>query len=379
MTIPEFEELLNRYLQGQCSEAEIAMLRYWYYTYEMKDLPELTEEQISQVTAMQPPVLPAAMPVVKVRRLRWAWAAAACLLLLTGTALLLLLPHLKHPQMEQATLQIVPGGNKARLTLANGKTIVLDSAGTGALARQGNISIIKASNGLLQYQVTGAASAGDDNIINTISTPAGGQYQLVLADGTRVWLNASSAISFPAAFKTGIREVALKGEAYFEVAHDAARPFIITSGGQQTEILGTHFNINDYQDNGHIITTLLEGKIRISQKQQHVTLTPGQQAIVQDGQDIVVKENVNTAMAVAWKNGLFKFNNTRLKEVMLQLGRWYDVDVRYEGQITERRFSGEITRNASIAEVLDMLKLLKINFTITNNGARKVITVTPDT
>ncbi|WP_213086888.1 FecR family protein [Chitinophaga agrisoli] len=351
------------------------MLRYWYYNYEMQDLPELTEEQINQVIALQPPALPA----VKVRRFPLAWLAAASLLLLIGTAAFFLLYQQKQaPPAQALSKPIVPGGNKAVLTLASGETIVLDSVQKGALARQGNVRIVKTANGLVQYQFAANEATAGDHAINRIATPAGGQYQLVLSDGTRVWLNASSAIHFPASFQAGIREVELTGEAYFEVAANAASPFVVNAGGQRTEVLGTHFNINDYKDNGNIIITLLEGKIRVGKDQQQVTLAPGQQALVQDNHPITVNENANIEMAVAWKNGLFKFNDTPLEDVMLQLSRWYDVDVSYEGQMADRRFSGEITRNAGITEVLAMLQLLKVKFTIKDNGGRKTIIVMPD-
>ncbi|HEY0177805.1 MAG TPA: FecR domain-containing protein [Pedobacter sp.] len=371
MNIPEFEELLGRYLEGKCTVEEVDLLRHWYYSYEMKDLPELTGEQLMEIVAMHPEISSAGKTV----SYRLWWSVAAALFFVVSAGLYFVSRREQGTRFTQYHAPILPGGNRAVLTLAGGKKIILTNAGNGQLANQGSVRISKTADGVVQYAFTGEPDHSAENNINLISTPAGGQYHLILADGSQVWLNSSSSIKFPASFSTNERRIGISGEAYFEVSHDARRPFRVVCDGQTTEVLGTHFNINGYQDNGSIVTTLLEGKVRITKDHREVLLSPGEQARVTPDHTITVTEHADAELAVAWKNGLFKFNKTDLKEVMQQLGRWYDVDVRYNGQIRDRKFSGEITRGANISEVLDMLSLLKINFKISETGQRKVITV----
>ncbi|TWV92731.1 FecR family protein [Chitinophaga pinensis] len=310
-----------------------------------------------------------------VRTLRaWWWAAAILILCFS------LLGIYRWQQQkstvnsrlaQQTNPDIMPGSNKAVLTLANGQKVNLDSTGH-QLIREGETAVQQQGGSLLY-----TASAGTAVSYNTLTTPRGGQFQLVLGDGTRVWLNAASSIRYPTTFNGDTREVTINGEAYFQVATDPGHPFTVHTEGQSITVLGTQFNINNYGDNGHTITTLLEGKIRIDNGRQKVELAPGEQSIA-NAADISVNRNTDTDMVIAWKNGLFKFNGTRLEDVMKQLRRWYDVDVTYVGTAPDRRFSGEITRSADITEVLDMLRLLHVNFKITDNGPRKTITVVPD-
>jgi ferric-dicitrate binding protein FerR (iron transport regulator) len=245
----------------------------------------------------------------------------------------------------------LPGSNKAILTLGNGDRISLTDAADGELARQGDTRISKTKDGQLLYEPENGAAGGMVKR-NTISTPRGGQYRIDLPDGTRVWLNAASSLAFPASF-AGLdeRSVELTGEAYFEVAKDAGKPFKVISNAHTVEVLGTHFNINAYNDEPDIKTTLLEGAVRVNGSM----LRPGQQSVLANGRLSI--RNAETDMETAWKNGEFIFNGQDFKTVMRTISRWYDVDVVYEYDPKPFRIGGEVSRSRSITEVLKMLEV----------------------
>lgn len=269
---------------------------------------------------------------------------------------------------------ILPGGNKAILTLANGQTIILDSVSNGNLTLQGKTEIVKTGDGQLSYN---AAAIGGEVYYNTIFTPKGGQYQLILPDGSKVWMNAASSLHFPTAFVEHERIVELDGEAYFEVAKNALKPFIVKlKNGINVQVLGTHFNIMAYVEEKEMKTTLLEGLVKVSRGAAVAMLKPGQQAFAQAGNTgagIRVDKNANVDEAVAWKNGIFQFNNADLKTVMRQVARWYDVDISYEGNLPEKRFTGKMARNLKAAELLSGIEYVGVRFKI---DGRK-ITVLP--
>ena len=250
---------------------------------------------------------------------------------------------------------ITPGGNKAVLTLANGSSIVLDSVQNGILTQQGNAKVLKLNDGKLVYQK-------DENSnslavqYNTITTPLGGQYQLQLADGSHVWLNAASSITFPTSFTGNKREVSITGEAYFEVAHNALMPFHVKVNKMDVSVLGTHFNINAYDDEGVIKTTLLEGSVKVSEANISKIIRPGEQAQIADmTNNIEIKRNVDLAEVVAWKNGKFVFSDADIKTVMRQLARWYNFNIEFSGEI-KGKFHVEITRNTNVSNVFKILE-----------------------
>jgi ferric-dicitrate binding protein FerR (iron transport regulator) len=258
---------------------------------------------------------------------------------------------------------IAPGGNKASLTLADGSVIILDSTARGKLAKYGNVKVLKIEAGKLSYQQANASRQLTIQY-NTISTPRGGQYQVVLPDGSKVWLNAASSLKFPTAFLGKERNVELSGEAYFEVAHNEKQPFKVKVKGVEVLVLGTHFNINSYDDEGTIKTTLLKGSVRetIADKQQSVTITPGQQAQVGKDKMIKVINDVDIAQVIAWQSGLFEFNNSDLPTIMRQISRWYDVDVVYESKPADAKFGGGISKNLPLSEVLQLLQANGVKF-----------------
>ena len=315
------------------------------------------------------------------KRIRIWWAAAAIATLLAGGAYFTLNRGTKQIAKTNGVNErikndavitkdaISPGSNKAVLTLADGSTIVLDNVHNGTISTQGNVAVLKLNDGKLAYNTVNEAESGP--VYNSISTPRGGQYQLVLSDGSIVWLNAASSLRFPTGFNGGERKVELTGEAYFEVAKDASKPFRVEVNGMEVEVLGTHFNINSYEDESPIRTTLLEGSVKVNSGNHTVLLKPGQQAELGKRGTIEIKKDADVEEAVAWKNGKFQFDNTSIYSVMHQLSRWYDVDVEYRGDITAH-FGGIISRQAALSQVLNMLELTgKVTFTTKD----KVVTV----
>lgn len=268
---------------------------------------------------------------------------------------------------------IKPGGHHALLTLANGTTIVLDSVRNGSLALQGETRVIKLDSGILSYAKTRADQKGNTGtaatgvLYNTISTPAGGQYQVTLADGTRVWLDALSSLKYPAAFDGAERVIELTGQAYFDVSKDGNRPFRVKVGGLAVDVLGTTFNINAYPDEPSIKTTLLSGAVKLSGNHSSLLLKPGEQGQAGNGADLVLVRNADTDEALAWKNGLFYFQGAGIQTVMRQLARWYNVQVRYEGTPVSTLFDGEIGRDLTLTQVLKGMSKNDVHFRLEGN------------
>lgn len=303
-------------------------------------------------------------------------AAAACFIgLLTLASILLFRSNPKKEIAETKSSNnvykndVLPGGDKAILKLADGSTIVLDEALNGALAKQGNTKVIKL-NGKLNYN---ASTGANEVLYNTISTPRGGKYQIELPDGSQVWLNAASSLHFPTAFVGKERRVEITGEAYFEVAKNKAMPFIVSVNGAQVLVLGTHFNVMAYSDEASVKTTLLEGAVKFVKGNVTNILKPGQQSqLLKSGQVKVVVE-VDVDEVVAWKNGMFNFQGEDIGTVVRQLARWYNVDVVYDRTIDDL-FYAKIPRSTKLSEVLRLLELTgKVHFEI--NGRK--VTVKP--
>ena len=300
--------------------------------------------------------------------------AAACIILLAGIIIWFAVTN-KHTEFVQkpglVKNDIAPGKEGAILTLADGTKIFLDSAGNGSLTQQGISTIVKKGNSV-------AYVAGDNTskevAYNTMFTPNGRTFSVVLADGTKVWLNAASSIKFPVAFIGNERRVEITGEAYFEVVKNAAKPFHVSANGTDVQVLGTHFNVNVYTNEDDQRTTLLEGKVKIMSNGKTVLLDPGQQARINAQHEISLFDNVDVGEVMAWKDGYFSFSdNANLQTVMRQLERWYDVEVAFEGASPSMHFGGKISRNNNISEVLKILELSKVHFRV----EKKKITVIP--
>lgn len=255
---------------------------------------------------------------------------------------------------------IVPGKNAATLTLANGKKIALADAHNGELAKEAGVVITKSSDGQLIYEIKDKGNlAGTKN--NTLSTARGETYRVRLPDGSLVWINAATTLTYPASFATlKKRTVELNGEAYFEVSKDKTRPFIVKTAKQQLVVLGTHFNVNSYIDEGQTVTTLLEGSVKINDE---TLLKPGEQAQLSDHGSMNV-HLANIEEALGWKNGFFLFDKDDLPAVMRQISRWYNIDVKYEGEIPKASFDGKVYRNLNLSKALEVLKYANVKFRI---------------
>lgn len=329
-------------------------------------------------------------------KFRWQGIAATVailMLLFTGSYFLLKNDEFAHPSMSSNRItpenDLAPGGNRAILTLDGGSRILLDTLTTGAITRQEGALIVKSGIGQIEYQSDHTTPA--KMVYNTISTPPGGEYQLSLPDGSKVWLNAASSIKFPTSFDVNERRVSITGEVYFEViplqlkenqknggAEKSGKvPFTVDIAGKGTvEVLGTQFNINSYESGNAIKTTLLEGSIRFTtsknpgttksgsnlQNQKSVLLTPGTQLSLMEGGEIVLDKNVDIERIIAWKNGYFLFSYDTLPEVMSQIARWYDIEVIFEGPDSNRKFAGKMQRNLKLSEALKILENNHIRF-----------------
>lgn len=324
----------------------------------------------------------------KVFSLGWVRVAAAVIIVvISGAAFRLFHKTNTNKTILLATVHngndITPGGNKAILTLANGATIVLDSTQEGVIGQQGNTLVVKVDAGALAYNATAShkpsvastgSSPANEVAYNAISTPRGGQYQVILPDGSKVWLNAASSLRFPTSFIGKERLVELTGEAYFEIAKNATMPFrvhVVPSLGSEREgmnvqVLGTHFNIKAYDNEQSIRTTLLEGAVKVAiptlkgvwkDGGQEVSLQPGRQAIADNGTHALSVAEANTEQVVAWKNGQFRFKETSIRELMREIERWYNVDVVYKTDKTDQDFTGIVPRTQNIAALLHTLEL----------------------
>ncbi|WP_440134415.1 FecR family protein [Chitinophaga sancti] len=382
------EELFNRCMNEQATEAEVAELSYLMQQPENEGkarqliaqahdkVPEM-ELPVSTIAAITTAIFQAqeTKPLVvrmEKRPFRWIrYAAAVVIILAAARGGFLWKSYKSKPLAHTQTVHdIMPGGDKALLTLADGSTIVLDSMGNKQIAQQGGTSIVKAAGGKLTYN---AANNSNKVLYNKISTPRGGQFQVTLPDGTQVWLNALSSLRFPTIFNGNNRTVELTGEAYFEVQKDAAKPFLVKVGGMQIDVLGTSFDVMAYPDEKQIQTTLIEGLVKVSADGQAKVLQPGQQLQLQKDGKLDLLNTADIESAIAWKNGYFKFNQADLQTVMRQLARWYDVEVNFEGPIPDFRFVGELKRTAGLSTNLKILSYSQVNFKMEGN----TITVTP--
>jgi transmembrane sensor len=375
----QFEALYDKYIQNQCTAEELQILidelgedspafqedlitRFFDKTWDGLDvfpgkykLPDLTLPEGRHRT----PVI--ALASGKKWRLRIAAAAAIILLLGAGSYWWMS----RAPQSGLVATNknvLAPGGNKAVLTLANGTSIILDSVHNGTVAQQGNTIVIKQNNGQLAYHIENEKPT--EILYNTLTTPRGGQYQLVLPDGSKIWLNAASSIRYPTAFAGKERKFEITGEAYFEVAKNTGMPFIVKAKDMEVKVLGTHFNVNAYDDEAAIKTTLLEGAVRITKDAATVLLKPGQQSRLTKSGKLNIINDVDLEDAVAWKKGLFSFKRADTKAVMRQIARWYDVEIVYESQVPAINFGGEMKRDLNLSQALKGLGRMGLRFRI---------------
>ncbi|MFB6454232.1 FecR family protein [Chitinophaga sp. Hz27] len=371
----EYQELLS-IIQEDDSGAVVAAIDAFHATHQLPADSSYNAVEwqplVQQILGADKPLQEDTHISTPPRRIAWYYAAAAITLLIIGAWLYKASSYTAPDVIIASSTQadVKPGGNKATLTLADGSVITLDSAGNGVLAQQGSTRIKKLANGQISYE--GAGTKDGKLLYNTMSTPLGGQYKLMLPDGTLVWLNAGSSITYPAAFAGNERKVTITGEVYFEVASMADKAFIVQAGNTHIMVLGTNFNINAYTDEESIRTTLLQGAVKVSSNNKEHVLQPGQQSSIKANGDIQINDHANTQQVVAWKDGYFSFDNADLATVMRQLARWYNVEVSYDGQLPARTFSGDIGRNLTLDQVLKGLAKTRIKYRI-ENGNRIII------
>lgn len=376
----ELELLLLKKLEGEISGEEQQRLDNW--AAESPGNARLLEAladpdwMLEQMVEMESIPLPAREPVVvPLRRApllrRWGWAAAVIGLLAAGATFWLTRAPAPQQPVVQAPAQtdVQPGHAGAILTLADGTEISLDSAARGEIARQGG-STLTLGKGQLVYDDN--AGGEEAPALNTITIPRGRQFRLVLPDGSKVWLNSASSIRFPVAFTGAERQVAVSGEAYFEVAEDPAKPFTVEVTGKTTlRVLGTRFNLKAYPDEPVTVATLLQGKLAVEAGSGDKTvLLPNEQAVV-TGRQLRKNEVANAGAAAAWKDGLFNFDNKKLDEVMRELARWYDLEIVYQKGVPDIMFGGEMGRNEPLSNVLLGLQDANVKFKIEAN--RKLV------
>jgi len=374
----QFLQLVEKYLQGTATEAE-QLLLYKYYEVLQKDTLYWDETELGNEENAKSrlhanilrDIADREKPIQTVRKTLWPRiAAAAAILLVIGTGLYYAYTIRNANQNLILAQNIKAGGNKAYLTLANGKKLSLTDATNGMLAKEGGVEISKTSDGEIIYTINDQINPS--NALHIIETPKGGQYQLSLPDGSKVWLNALSKLIYPVSFKgKRVRAVELIGEAYFEITKDKEHPFHVKTSVQDVEVLGTHFNINSYTDEPATVTTLIEGSVHVLSNYaepgriaNEAILKPGEQAIQTRSGRLVVSSSADINAAVAWKDGKFWFKEAKLETILKQFSRWYDVDIKYPEGIPDERFSGALDRNLSLADALEILKFTKVNFEI---------------
>ncbi|WP_432712826.1 FecR family protein [Pedobacter sp.] len=370
MNTNKAEQLLNKYNAGLASAEEIALVERWYLETEFPPVTPSAEELLEdQFQSRQ--LLKNHIQHKKSRKLWIRMTAAAAILLIIGSSIYnhysfeFKYSDTSEPTTKNIQQDVDPGSNKAFLILADGKKLFLtDQTDNGKLAEQAGIKISKTNDGQLVYEATDLSTSATANAYNTIITPKGGQYQVLLPDGTKVWLNSASSLKYPVNFSSlRSRRVELQGEAYFEVAKDNTKPFFVNTDRQEVEVLGTHFNINSYADEATTATTLLEGSVKLTSGGQSLLLKPEQQAQLLPTGKISVS-SIDTEQTVSWKDGVFTFTRADLKTAMRQIARWYDVEVEYVGDVPDLSVTGKIYRNITLQQTLQSIGYLDVHFTI---------------
>lgn len=379
----DIKKMIQKYVDGTATIEEVTFVEAYYAFQENKQEPELSENELEalsketfdkiagELRSAQEPAKPT------FNLLKYITAAAILVVFVTTGDLFLENRSSKHklPAISSnKQLEIKPGTSQATLTLADGSVMILDDKQTVKIKELPGLVISKTSKGELIYKASGNSGNALNLASNTIATPPGGQYQVFLPDGTHVWLNAESKLTFPESFAGKTRKVVLEGEGYFEVAKNKALPFHVLTGNQDVEVTGTHFNVNGYIDNNAINTTLLEGSITVHYKKQSKKIVPGQQAVLSASGPLIDINTADTEAAVAWKNGFFEFNNTSLRQIMHQLARWYDLQIDYSS-LPEKRYNGVVPRSADLSRVLQMLEVTgDIRFKIEEQRRLSVVT-----
>lgn len=376
-------ELFCKYLDNSISRDEyVILLEYFGKSEDDGDirtliLAALSEDEIENdqirlnnaVDNVQRKLRQELMPAKKTGILKKYFPYAAAVLFIATAGIIFYKINATQQQIEKQVLitDVDPGGNKAILTLSDGSTHELST----------NQSQIQINTKGIQYANGNSIVSSTDIKFATLSTPKGGEYQIVLSDGTKVWLNAATTLQYAANFKGQAKRKVklLAGEAYFEVAKDKNHPFVVETQSQEVEVLGTHFNINSYADEGTTVTTLTEGSVRVtkSDDKKSMLLTPGNQIVNSKGTFTVQPADYETALA--WKEGRIYFKDASIQEVLRQVSRWYNIEVEYQGAPTKEVFNGGIKRNAKLSALLHILELSNVQFSLSKKNNITTLTI----
>lgn len=377
-------ELAEKVAAGVATEDELAQFNAWYQSFQ-EDGDNWPESELKAKAKIEAAMLRTIEDRIQHRpenrpQLWFRQIAAAAVIMLIASGVVYWLGQSFGASEKDIPLvinnDVEPGMETAILTLGDGSQIILDEAESGLIALEGATAVEKTSEGLISYQADQNGNGKDAPVVyNTISTPRGGKYKVLLPDQTEVWLNALSSIRFPTRFEDDFREVEISGEVYFDVTRNLTQPFLVRSEGQTIKVLGTKFNVKAYKDDGFYQTTLIEGAVSVETDTEQLVIKPGQQAIYHPDQELVI-ESVDTSMVTAWRNGLFQFWDTELEDIMRQLSRWYDVEVMYLNDYKDISFTGFISRDVTISNVLQMLEATgNIKFGLT--GREVVVRIEP--
>jgi len=391
-TSQNIPQLYKQFLSGRCTPEELQELFRYFGTTDEEVLRNLIsqvpdeEDDHEPITVARAEKLGYLYQNIKARThtskaYKWKYAVTiAATLFIISTFIIYFLKRSDNTTVQQAqvlTEDVKPGKQAATLTLADGRKIFLSDAINGKIAEESGVRITKDKNGLITYEISGDQS--EPNSTNTLSTSRGETYQVILPDKSKVWLNAASSITYSTSLKERgeERRILLSGEAYFEVAKDRTRPFIVKTNAQEVKVLGTHFNVNSYADKNRIVTTLEEGSVQINPLDKRinpVVLKPGQQS--QLSATSLSIEPANMESVLGWKNGLFVFEQASVPDVMKEISRWYNIDVEYNGKIPDDKIGGGISRQSDLSAVLRMLELVNVKYKIvstTSSGSLKIV------
>jgi len=381
----DYQKLAAKWLAGTITPDEEQIFRAWYDEHQddpieiPASVAKYEKEHHDRILRQ----IKAQINITKNRRrhfVRYAIAASLVLVLFSIGMYVSQKQPRKELRENANQTDVEPGGNKATLTLADGSTINLNVIKDGETLKEKGIEIVKEADGLIAYKAKPMESGEESIQFNTISTPKGGQYRVILPDGTKVWLNAASSLRYPTAFAGGERKVELTGEGYFEVVHDKKMPFKVATQKQEIIVYGTHFNVNAYMDEPITKTTLLEGSIGIhlkgkaSENGSELMLKPGEQSVLSRTSEVRIS-HVDILKEVAWKNGIFSFQGSDIHSVMREISRWYNVDVVFEGELPNIKLWGEMDRTVTASEALEILGYFNLKYRILQVGKEKKIII----
>lgn len=397
----QIEAILKKHLEGELTEAEQQQLQQWlqqspanqalfnkindpdYLPAQLEKMEAFDEDRVWQKIEQATASAPVPVKHMPLWRRSIGWAAAILLLILAGAGYWQVQQNNQQKKIAQTQQhkgldkQVLPGREGAILTLSDGRQVLLDSVKQGMLATQRSTKVMVQDGRLVYKDGSRHDERAAATVSNTITTTKGRYYQMILPDGSGVWLNAASSITYPVTFTGTSREVSITGEVYFEVAKDKSKPFRVTTNDVQVEVLGTHFNINGYTNERNTSITLLEGSVRVNGNTAGdpaaLVLKPGQQARFGDHGSVELVPKADIDEVMAWKNGTFSYQDADIQTVMRQMERWYDIEVKFEGRIPSDRFTGKVPRSANLSQVLRILKLSDVN--IRMDG--KTLTISP--